>query len=98
LSFFPIRDVPQQGTERISPDGNQEEKGALEERIPAQEPTRKTEREKQSGSESIGQTRRPSLSKSCGQHERCEKAANRKVEEGSMMERALSGDHQTENC
>jgi len=70
LSLFPVRDIPQRGRKRISHDGNEQEKGALEEKKTAQGPGRKTEREKQSGSESVGETRRPSLSKSRGQYER----------------------------
>ena len=61
--------------------GNEQQQTALEERNTAQEPTHKIESEEQSEGESINETRRPSLSKSGGQHERREKAAEEKVEE-----------------
>ena len=52
--------------------GDEEEKGALEEKSAGQEQAHKTELEKQSESEKIGQTRWPDLSKPGRQHERSE--------------------------
>jgi hypothetical protein len=69
--------------------GNEQQKTALEERNAAQEPTHKTEPEEQREGESISETRRPSLSKSGGQHERCEKAAEEKVREERLKAAGL---------
>jgi len=59
--------------------GNEEEKGALDKKSAGQGQAHKTELEKQSESEKIGQTRWPDLSKPGRQHERREKAASEKV-------------------
>jgi flagellar hook-basal body complex protein FliE len=53
----------------------------LEKGEAAEKPAHKTYPEKQNQSESISETRRPSLSKSGGQHERRQKAAEEKAQE-----------------
>jgi hypothetical protein len=62
----------------------------LEQRKAAQKPTHQTEPEKQSERENIGEMRRPSLSKSGGQHERREKAAEAKIEQETGIETPLA--------
>ena len=67
--------------------GNEEEKGALDEKSAGQGQAHKTELEKQSESEKIGQTRWPDLSKPGRQHECGPKAAAQKeVEKQNVIE------------
>jgi len=80
-----IRSVLEASANRIIKDGNEKQKNALEESKAARKPTHKIEFEKQSESESVSETRRPALSKSGGQHERRQKAAETKVKEETLV-------------
>jgi hypothetical protein len=66
--------------------GNEEKKTAVE-KSTAQEPAHKTKPEKQVEGESVGQTCRAPLSKSRGQHERRQKAAEARVREQTLIQR-----------
>ncbi len=66
--------------------GNEEENPALEEKRATQEPPYKIESEEQSAGKSISETRRPSLSKSGGQHERRQKTAERKIKKQTLID------------
>jgi len=87
IFFSSTCDIPKRRGKRISGDGNQKQKTALEKPRTSQKPAYETEREEQSKGESLGETRRSSLSKPGRQHE-CgpEAAAQKEVEKQNVIE------------
>lgn len=59
-----MSDISKQCGKRITDNGNEKQNAALEETRVSQEPAYEIEREEQSKGESLGKTRRSSLSKS----------------------------------